>query len=538
MKLSLILEARDQASRAVGGLRRAVGGLNRDARSASAGLVTTARSMIRTEQAAERLGRAAYRTGHALGSMTRRGIGGLVALERRLTLSRSHLERFASWTGRKIGEGLRFGALSAIGAGSFALYKVAGAGMNFEKYRTQLEGLEGGKVGGNKAMGWVIDFARQTPYEIGDVMQAFIALKAYGIDPTNGSLKTLGDTAGGMGKTIMQAVEMMADAQTGEFEWLKEFGIRAAQQGDKVTFRFMRNGQEMTRSVKKDGAAIQAALMEIFNERFAGGMDRLAQTTEGKWSNLMDRLTFSAKRVWEGGLGESVNRVLDQLGGALDRAEGDGSLKRWAEQTGTALGDFVQKVGEFDWSGFAGDIAILAKTLSDLAGGLNSAGTALDRVGGYARQAGLKGSLYNPFIGDETKKKNREELRGLNRKLGYDENWGIPADQSARDRSAEQRGLNEKAGRDYWARRQAGKVPAMPWERQRLAPTPSWGGGARRSPWSPGTTTPKPTPPPTGKISLHVTTDRGTQVTQTGMQASGVRIETNIRRGPAMGGFA
>ncbi|MDK4675262.1 hypothetical protein QG061_10000, partial [Kingella kingae] len=38
---------------------------------------------------------------------------------------------------------------------------------------------------------------------------------------------TLGDTAAGMGKPLMQTVEAIADAMTGQNERLKEFGIKA-----------------------------------------------------------------------------------------------------------------------------------------------------------------------------------------------------------------------------------------------------------------------------------------------------------------------
>jgi hypothetical protein len=37
-----------------------------------------------------------------------------------------------------------------------------------------------------------------------------------------------------MGKDMMQMIEAVADASTGEFERLKEFGIKASKQGDQV----------------------------------------------------------------------------------------------------------------------------------------------------------------------------------------------------------------------------------------------------------------------------------------------------------------
>lgn len=220
-------------------------------------------------------------------------------------------------------------------------------------------------------MNWVTDFARKTPYEIGDVMEAFIALKAYGINPTDGSLRTLGDTAASMNKGLMDAVEMMADAQTGEFERLKAFGITVSQAGDKVTLKFRKDGKDMTQTVKKNGSDIQRALMGIFDSRFAGGMDRLSRITDGKWSGIMDRMTINANRVWKGGFGGAINEQLDRIDEAFSRAEKDGSLDRWAKNAGKGIGDFIRTMADADWERIGGDLKGIAGAIRDVAGALS-----------------------------------------------------------------------------------------------------------------------------------------------------------------------
>ena len=56
-----------------------------------------------------------------------------------------------------------------------------------------------------------------------------------------------------MAKTLNQMIEAVADAATGEFERLKEFGIKAKSEGDKVSFIF----RGVTTTVKKESNAIQ-----------------------------------------------------------------------------------------------------------------------------------------------------------------------------------------------------------------------------------------------------------------------------------------
>ncbi|MEC7933188.1 MAG: hypothetical protein VX218_12965, partial [Pseudomonadota bacterium] len=174
---------------------------------------------------------------------------------------------------------------------------------------------------------------------------------------------------------------MIADAQTGEFERIKEFGIKASVAGDQVTFRWQRNGKEMTKTVRQSATEIRNALLAIMDQRFAGGMDRLARTTAGKWSNLMDSLTKSANRVWEGGFGSAVNKQLDRLSGWISRMEQDGSLKKWADETGEGIGDLVETLGDADWSGIAGGIRSVGGAFSDLAGFLRD----VDYYGGKVR---------------------------------------------------------------------------------------------------------------------------------------------------------
>lgn len=345
------------------------------------------RAMERSTRSAGRLERAAGRVGTGVVQMSRRSIGALANLDRRIQFSQAQMEKMAYRTGTLIGGTLRSGLMAGTalgGAGlAAAMYKVVTAGLTFEKFRTQLEGLEGSAEAGERALSWVTDFAAKTPYELTEVMEAFIALRAYGIDPTNGTLRSLGDTAAGMGKPLMQAVEMIADAQTGEFERIKEFGIKASVEGDKVTFRWQRNGKEMSKTVKQTSTDIQNALLGIMDQRFAGGMQRLALTTSGKWSNLMDGMTRAANRVWEGGFGDSVNRQITRINSALEKMEKDGSLKKWADETGEGIGNFIDAVGNFDWVGLGGDLQTTGQALSTVADGINEVGNAARAVRGF-----------------------------------------------------------------------------------------------------------------------------------------------------------
>src|SRR5690606_14799481 len=125
------------------------------------------------------------------------------------------------------------------------------------------------------------------PYDLNQVSEAFVRMRAYGLDPMSGQLRSIGDAAAGMGKSLMQGVEAIADAVTGENERLKEFGIKTKVQGDQITYNWNENGKEMSKTVRKSGPEIIAALTDIFG-RFDGAMDKLSKTQAGILSNLGD----------------------------------------------------------------------------------------------------------------------------------------------------------------------------------------------------------------------------------------------------------
>ena len=196
--------------------------------------------------------------------------------------------------------------------GAAATAAIAGMGVamskqsaDMEAYMTTLEQLYGSQDLAAEKMRWLLEFAKTTPFELPGLIEATVKLKAYGIDAEN-VLKGLGDTASAMGKPINMAVEALADAQTGEFERLKEFGIKAIQitsaNAEKLGVDMAAIGETALTSTDKFGKqridiidrnnreVITSTLMSIWNEKFAGGMAKQATTLKGMVSNIKDTM--------------------------------------------------------------------------------------------------------------------------------------------------------------------------------------------------------------------------------------------------------
>lgn len=240
-----------------------------------------------------------------------------------------------------------FRITAAAGAGIFAFKRLfVDTAAKFERFQTILETLEGSSAGAKRAMDWVSDFATKTPYELDEVMDSFVKLRAYGMDPTKGLLTSLGDTSAAMGKQLSQAVEAIADAVTGENERLKEFGIKARQVGSRIVYEYTQNGKTMTAVADKNSREqIQAVLMAIFNEKYAGAMDKLSKTGEGMWSNMMDQATRFSKMVMERGPWDALKSRLADILGRVDRMAASGQLDKIADKW---AGAFMRIIGGID----------------------------------------------------------------------------------------------------------------------------------------------------------------------------------------------
>ena len=153
------------------------------------------------------------------------------------------------------------------------------------------------------------DFAKTTPFALSDVVNSFNVLVSRGIRPTLDQLEAFSDVAGGTGKSFSQFAEAVADAATGEFERLKEFGIKASKEKDKLTFTF----DDLTLTVNNSSDEILGALDEIATKKFAGGAARQAATLGGAFTNLGDATDDLLFSIGEAGLSNELIRVAKRI---------------------------------------------------------------------------------------------------------------------------------------------------------------------------------------------------------------------------------
>jgi len=155
----------------------------------------------------------------------------------------------------------------------------------FERFGAVLTNTLGSSSLAQQALNDIREFAANTPFEVAQLADAYVKLTNRGLQPSMEAMRALGDVASSTGKTFDMLAEAVLDATTGEFERLKEFGIRASKSGDQVTFAF--KGVET--QVEFTEQAINDYILSLGNlEGVQGSMAAQMDTLGGKVSNLKD----------------------------------------------------------------------------------------------------------------------------------------------------------------------------------------------------------------------------------------------------------
>jgi 23S rRNA pseudoU1915 N3-methylase RlmH len=189
----------------------------------------------------------------------------------------------------------------------------------FQKFNAVLTNTLRSASAAGAEMALLQDIASVTPFSVRELTDSFVKLVNGGFKPTRSEIIALGDLASSTGKSFDQLAEAVLDAQSGEFERLKEFGIKAKKSGDEVTFTF----KGVSTTVKNTSTDIQNYLISLGKiEGVSGSMAAISETLQGKISNLGD--TF-----------DNLFRVIGE--------RGDGILKRGINN----LNKYITAITEF-----------------------------------------------------------------------------------------------------------------------------------------------------------------------------------------------
>ena len=245
--------------------------------------------------------------------------------------------------------GLAFAGAFSVGAFVSFGKEVLAVTAEFEKFGAVLGNTLGSNALAKLKLKEIEEFVAKTPFSVNELTESFVKLANQGFKPTSAQMLSLGDLAASTGKSFNQLAEAIIDAQTGEFERLKEFGIISQQSGDKVIFTF--KGVQTT--VDKSSEAITNYVTSLGNaEGVSGSMAVISETLTGKISNLgdsWDQMLVSVGSNTSGVFTSAIDLISQAINKVTDFNKSLNTVSKfklesdWGEKLNRAINPFAEK---------------------------------------------------------------------------------------------------------------------------------------------------------------------------------------------------
>lgn len=244
------------------------------------------------------------------------------------------------------------------------ILEMLSTGDQFENLQNRLTSLMGSLEGGEQATAWIKRFAKDTPLQLSDVTDAFALLKAYGVDPMNGSLKAIEDQSEKLGgglerlegiSTALGQAWAKEKLQTEEILQLIERGVPVWDMLGKVTGKTTSQLQDLATKGKLGRDVIQALIDEM-GRSSEGAAAKAMGTLTGLVSNLADTATDFLGRIANSGALDYAKNKLKELGQTIAQMDADGRLDKLAKglsdafvQGAEGVGNFIKQLADVDF---------------------------------------------------------------------------------------------------------------------------------------------------------------------------------------------
>ena len=344
-------------------------------------------------------------------------------------------------------------AIGAAAAGGVALgFKTLN---DIEGFKIQFEtAFKGDTKKAKEHMKWALGFAKDTPFSSNEVVDVATRLEMRGLDAEK-TLGQLGDFASAYNKSLDQAAEAFFDAQTGEWERLKEFGFKK----EDLEKNFKKLGFTDIFDAKgsiKDAGKFRTAFFKMLEANYTGAMIKKSKTFGSQLETLKDNISLNMAEIFggveevrAGSLFDVILKNLTSLNDWFLSADNKEMVDRWAgnidEFVKWASGelksfftDISNKEIKFDWEKAKNTAKDLASAVLDISGAVVNLAASLASIDlttlkylSAAIVGGQIGGVYGAGIGvlamagfdlvNEMKKKEGAGYKedGKNNGLGF-----------------------------------------------------------------------------------------------------------------------
>lgn len=344
----------------------------------------------------------------------------------RLRELRTDMDTTEKSTG-KFGEGLRglttrlvSFAAAYVGINQLrnAIFSIFDTGDKFERLEIQLASIMGSIEGGEQASEWIKEFTKNTPLQLEQVSQAFVRLKAFGLDPMDGTLQGIVDQAFQLGGSF-EEVEGISLAlgqawakqklQGEEINQLIERGVPVWRLLEEATGKNTAELQRLS-SAGLLGRDVIKQLMEEMARSAEGSAAAAMKALSGLISNAKDNLTQFYNLIATSGAIDWLKQQLESINKTFAEMSESGELKKLAKNISDGIVATAQAVKSlvttvYEWRGAIAAVGAVWATLkvgrflSDLVKGVGQAITSLITLVTTKKAAAAANIYYTSTFG-------------------------------------------------------------------------------------------------------------------------------------------
>lgn len=221
-----------------------------------------------------------------------------------------------------------------------------------EKTRLRLAALYGGVAQGNDAFAQLRDIAQRNGLVFQETVDAATRLKAFGIDPLNGSLQALIDQnarLGGSQQTLEGIILAVGQAwskqklQGEEILQLVERGVPVWDLLAKATGKNVQELQKLSEAGRLGRTEIAALIQQIGTSAQGAAAEQLG-TLSGLVNQVKDRWNQFLQAIADAGVLDYAKQQLIELLDAAKRLAADGTLAQWAQNISNGIRSVAEAI--------------------------------------------------------------------------------------------------------------------------------------------------------------------------------------------------
>lgn len=231
----------------------------------------------------------------------------------------------------------------AVGAAAvFSAFQVSKSfiqvNAQFERFQTTLETLYKSHSKAQAVFDSILNFASKTPFEVNQLTQAWVKMKAMGLESNLDMFQKIGDAVSALGGsqetfdgiiTALGQMQAKGKVSAEELMQLAERGVPVFE----ILQKKLGLTKEQLANIGNEGIDASKAinaLVEGMGEKFKGNMEKMSNTWQGIMSNLKDSWTRFMKILGDTGIFQNIKNALKDLQDKIQKAFDSGQAQKWA----------------------------------------------------------------------------------------------------------------------------------------------------------------------------------------------------------------